>query len=189
MIDDSHKFSLLKHLVEEKFGQRPRTPDDFRALSAAIREEGGQTLGVTTLKRLWGYIANNSRPTFSTRSILSRYAGYSDWDVFTRACSRPDDASGFNTARLIMCVDLRPGQIIILKWGSNKGCKLRATDNPRQLRVIEAVNIKLLVDDLLTVESFIIGQPLMASECLRGTTQLGSYTSGRRFPLSEINLI
>lgn len=55
---------------------------DYEALSARIHERTGVTLSVATLKRLWGKIRYDSKPTPTTLNTLAQYLGYENWRSF-----------------------------------------------------------------------------------------------------------
>ena len=72
----------LKAAIEAKMGKRLSTPADFTDLVAAIERETGEHVGITTVKRLWGYIGNDSRMREGTLSVFARFVGYADWSAF-----------------------------------------------------------------------------------------------------------
>ena len=98
MKPEKEKLDLLLQIVAQTFGTTPHTPTDFVALASAVQESTGRTIGLSTLKRLWGYIKDQTGTTYSTLSLLSRYTGYSDWDSFCRFASLITDEqeSGFS---------------------------------------------------------------------------------------------
>jgi hypothetical protein len=55
---------------------------DFEKLSDNIRTKTGVTLSVATLKRLWGKIRYESKPTPTTLNTLAQYLGYENWRSF-----------------------------------------------------------------------------------------------------------
>jgi len=52
---------------------------DYETLSTRIHERTGITLSVATLKRLWGKIRYDSKPTPTTLNTLAQYLGYENW--------------------------------------------------------------------------------------------------------------
>jgi hypothetical protein len=56
--------------------------EDFETLSNNIRAKTGVTLSVATLKRLWGKIRYDSKPTPTTLNTLAQYLGYENWRSF-----------------------------------------------------------------------------------------------------------
>ncbi|MDE6017905.1 MAG: hypothetical protein K2G85_03725, partial [Muribaculaceae bacterium] len=79
---DQYRLRKLKQAVEETFGRTPGSPSDFDTLSYQILSYTNDKLGVSTLKRFWGYVKSTHIPTRTTLSVLARYAGYRDWDSF-----------------------------------------------------------------------------------------------------------
>lgn len=177
MADNSHEISLLKLKVEARHGGPLRTPNDFRALSVAIRQDVGQTLGVTTLKRLWGYVTNINRPTYSTLSILSRYAGYADWNTFCVTCGTESGASGFHPRKTVEAKSVPPGSRLRITWGDSKSCVLERLEPASLFRVIESTNVKLEAGDVVSVPLMVVGEPFVALDCQRNDVRLGTYTS------------
>ena len=65
----------LKLAIEAKAGGKLATPADFSLLTAMIERETGCHVGLTTVKRLWGYIDCSSRLRDGTLSIFARFVG------------------------------------------------------------------------------------------------------------------
>lgn len=55
---------------------------DFESLSKKIQEATGVALSVATLKRIWGKIKYDSKPTVTTLNTLSQFIGYENWRTF-----------------------------------------------------------------------------------------------------------
>jgi hypothetical protein len=55
---------------------------DYETLSARIHDRTAITLSVATLKRLWGKIRYDSKPTPTTLNTLAQYLGYENWRSF-----------------------------------------------------------------------------------------------------------
>lgn len=55
---------------------------DFEALSAKIMEKTHVQLSAVTLKRIWGKIKYDSRPTITTLNALAQFVGYENWRAF-----------------------------------------------------------------------------------------------------------
>jgi hypothetical protein len=56
--------------------------NDYETLSTRIHDKTGITLSVATLKRLWGKIRYDSKPTPTTLNTLAQYLGYENWRSF-----------------------------------------------------------------------------------------------------------
>jgi len=73
---------LLVREVESRFGRKINSQKDCNALSTNILDTCREYLSPATLRRLYGLLATNSKPSHVTLDILSRYAGYTGWDDF-----------------------------------------------------------------------------------------------------------
>ena len=51
---------LLKTKVEEKMGRSLVTPTDFNRLSLQMQQEMGESISVSTVKRVWNYVFTSS---------------------------------------------------------------------------------------------------------------------------------
>lgn len=77
----------LRTAVEKAVGRRMRTSKDFDFLSKQLFERLHQQVSVSTLKRLWGYVATDSQPRESTLDLLAQFVGSANWEVF---CAESD---------------------------------------------------------------------------------------------------
>lgn len=82
----------LRHEIEQTLGYSLQTPKDFDRLCMDLFEQQHVSISVSTLKRYWGYVQSgeNYRPNRYTLRILSRYAGYADWEAFVRGEKVPE---------------------------------------------------------------------------------------------------
>lgn len=173
---DQTKLDLLKKTVEHTYGYPIGAPTDFDDLAARILQATNRSLGISTLKRLWGYVKSPHRPSYTTLSILARYAGFHDWHSF---CARVQNAeeSGFAIDGVIIAADLELGKVIRTEWGGNKMCCFKKIGSPARFEVIESRNIKLAPGDTLTVTTLSVGQKLIVTDCRRDGRSLGTYTA------------
>ena len=72
----------LRELIETTVDRKMKTPRDFDFLSEQIFDKLHETVSPTTLKRLWGYIQEQSMPRKATLDVLAQFVGYNDWDTF-----------------------------------------------------------------------------------------------------------
>ena len=76
----SEQLISLRRAVEDKFGRPLKTSSDFVALADAMKTK----LGVSTLKRIWGYITDHTEISLTSVDILALYAGFRDFDDFLK---------------------------------------------------------------------------------------------------------
>lgn len=58
---------------------------DFEAVSVKVMEVTGINLSLTTLKRLWGKIKYESKPTVTTLNALAQFNGFENWRAFQQS--------------------------------------------------------------------------------------------------------
>lgn len=75
--------SRLRSDIEAEVGRKIRTPKDFDFLSACIADRLHQTISISTLKRVWNYVASDATPRLSTLDILAQFVGSKDWEDYT----------------------------------------------------------------------------------------------------------
>jgi hypothetical protein len=74
-----------KHLIETKLGWEESTAwtnHDFLTLAAKIQDATGVNLSVATLKRIWGKVKYESKPTITTLNTLAQFTGFENWRAF-----------------------------------------------------------------------------------------------------------
>ncbi|MDE5850266.1 MAG: hypothetical protein K2H38_09010 [Muribaculaceae bacterium] len=188
MKTDPDKVNQLRLAVEETFGRTPGSPTDFNSLSYQILSKTNNKIGVSTLKRFWGYVKSDFNATYTTLSLLARYVGYRDWDSFCTQYKGVDD-SDFSSARLITAANLNLNSIIQAEWGSGKWMRIKKTGHQDKFEVIESHNIKLEPGDTTYVSTLIVGEKLIASDCCRRGVSLGTYIGARNGGISSIRII
>ncbi len=183
----------LRQHVASTYGCEPKTPTDFDMLAGDIFRRTRRSIGVSTLKRIWGYVSAGHGTSFSSLTILSRYAGYHDWEVF---CERTGDngnnsstTSGFGADTIIACHTLDIGTELQLNWLPDKVCILRKVGQPDLFRVVKAENIKLLVGDTGRLNSVQVYAPLVLYSCRRGDNPIGTYRGATRQGLDTVAIV
>jgi hypothetical protein len=76
-----------RKLIEAKLGWEEGarwSTHDFETLGSRIQETTGVSLSIATLKRIWGKIRYDSKPTPTTLNTLAQYVGYEDWRDFRK---------------------------------------------------------------------------------------------------------
>lgn len=81
-MNNPNAIDILKLGVERKFGRVLASPSDYDILSVTIYEYQNDRISSSTLKRIFGYIESESKPSRSSLNILARYVGYYDWQDF-----------------------------------------------------------------------------------------------------------
>lgn len=186
---------ILQRLLEavgQTFGSKPSCPTDFDSLSLAVFRSVKRTISSSTLKRLWGYISDQSGTSVSTLTLLSKYVGYRDWDDFIKRSKAtgnlPYDESGFSMGQILACDTLPVGTVVKADWAGGKSCTVRKIASPRRFVVIDSKNIKLKSDDMVTLDSIAILRPFIALECVRGEEHMGNYIGAKQSGIKSFQI-
>lgn len=81
-----------KRLIEQQLGwgdSTQWTSKDFEELSLLIQEKTKQTISEVTLKRIWGYVTYNSRPSLTSLTTLAAFLGHPSWRAFKVTVESP----------------------------------------------------------------------------------------------------
>lgn len=182
---DQEQFAELRHTVEYVTGCKMCTPKNFNLLSVRIYDRTHVSLSPSTLKRFWGYAtkdeSSNGMRRKSTFDVLSRYAGFADWDAFCQRDQQPDakDASNlFFGHKQITADSMQPGDTLIVIWKPNRRITLRYVGNSMWM-VVDSKNSKLSVGDTFKCHIFIEHQPLVLSDLIHDNLPPCGYICGK----------
>lgn len=179
MMEDYKKedFNRLKNEVETLVGRKIVSPRDFDFLSRQIEGYTQETVSVSTLKRLWGYVACSCKPSRFNLELLSRMVGYPSWNAFVESKDAVASSRFFIKSKLIadalVVNDLvrltwQPGRILTIKYLGN--------DN---FKVMESLNSKLAAGDTFTCHQFVADEPLYLSNLNHPGIPLCNYVAGQ----------
>ncbi len=183
----THKIShegvaALRSQVETYVDRRIVTPADYDYLSRAIREQVRQSVSATTLKRIWGYIRDTGdeyMPGRYTMCALARFIGFRDYEDFVDAYNSGKVQSLAYRGETVMSADLPQGAVIEVCWAPGRRIHLTALGG-NTFRVLEAVNAKIIANDVVECASFTQNAPLYFNRVLRHGEAPMSYVAGSR---------
>lgn len=182
-------FSLpesLKEEIERSAGFQIRYPSDCERLSICIRDKINETIGVTTLKRLFGFVSDVKDPRISTLDILARFCEFEDFNQMKAGVAGLGD-SDFEQEPDIIVSRLDPGAVVSFEYLPDRKVKLLYLGNSR-FRVEECKNGSLQINDILHISSFSINSPLTVTMVEREGRNLGPYTAGKVSGISNLHL-
>lgn len=179
---------ILKR-IKSKIGIGMNYNRDFEILAQAIEDETGELLGVSTLKRLFGFKMERVVPRESTMDILSRYLGYSDYKMMIKDLGPDSDISLFTPVDSIESVDLKAGTQIQVTYDPNRIYFISYLgDNKFIVNEIEgSKNIKQ--GDILTLSQMAVGFPLIVTRVEREGNNLGKYVAAQERGLKSIEIM
>ncbi len=175
-------------MVEESVSRKMKTPADFQFLTGVIQERCKETLGVTTLKRIWGYIDGYDTTRYSTLSVLARCVGFHDWDDFLANHGRSGESSNLVLGRAIYPHDIQPEEFVRIAWAPDRRVLLKYLGEGSFV-VVESENSKLKPGDTFRCSCFIIGEPLYLDDFVRDGNPPTLFVVGNKGGLTEARLV
>lgn len=173
----------LREAVAAKFQRRIATTCDFNQLSESIKTAVNDTLGPSTLKRIWEYIEPHRRARQSSLDILARYAGYDDFASFCQVVGETCVESGFLSANVFYANSANVGDMIEISWKPNRRIEARCTgDAVFEVELNE--NSHLVVGSVIRIPYLIEGRTMVADVLLPGSARPVVYEAGRNGGIS-----
>lgn len=159
--------------LREKSGLTFDKASDFSSLAALIVNDTKHTIGVTTLKRLFGYIEDARETNQSTLNIIAQYLGYKSWEVYANSFRIDSDWNDDNG--IIWIENLMLGTKIEVAYLNRCVCfEVVKHDGFKAVKVTSASNSSLKIGDIAFIDRLRKGECLEARKVIRGTV-LGSY--------------
>lgn len=182
-----HEIKELIKLVETKLGRPLAAPVDFSLLSLEIEKTLNETISISTIKRLVGYVNDEHKPSVTTLNLLSRYVGYNNWGSLQLHLD--DTTSGSLNEDIIQSSCLCAGDELEMEWLPNRYCHVKFMGN-NLFEVIEVRGSKhLQAGDTFETLVMCIGQPVMATNHMHNNERHPIYIIGRRHGLSALRKI
>lgn len=190
MNDYSQNITILRSLVEKVAGQRMQTSNDYIYLCGCIQGRLNTTLGVSTLKRIWGYVDGVREPRTSTLDILSQYVGYPDWATFVSDYCESDEAhsSQLLFANSVKSTDIPDGEEFEITWNPGRRLRLRHLTADK-FQVLASEKSKVKVGDTFHCDRFILLQPLYLFGLEREGCEPCDFVVGNKGGILTISLL
>ncbi len=167
----------LKKKVEILVGRSVSSPKDFDFLSRQIQGYTRERISVSTLKRMWGYVASASKPSKYNLDLLSRMVGYSGWSAFLGGQDVVESSNFFVKSKLVSDA-LSVGDKVRLTWQPGRIVTIRYQGNDVFL-VEESVKSKLAVGDTFTCHQFVAEEPVYLSNLNHPDVPPCNYVAGQ----------
>ena len=172
--------ALLLRRIEEAYRQELSTPRDFQWLSDQLKLMGAK-LSPTTLKRLWGYLPDETSPRKSTLNALSQLLGYSSFTHFMASSSDDEEAASAPAlgASIHPSAEMGVHERLLLTWQPGRKCLVRHLGNG-QFVVESSENTRLLPGNTFCCELIIDGEPMYIDNLVQAGRQPTGYVCGKR---------
>ena len=179
----------LKAAVEQSMMRKVEHASDFEALYSEIQHRTNEIVGISTLKRLWGYIGGYKTTRIPTLDVLCRFVGYPDWHTFVAECC--GEAEELTSCRVVASTlessDIKTGAHVRIEWNpARELCLLHEGEG--WFDVLEAKNSKVKVGNRFHCERFTIGQPLYVDHLSQENEPPVLFVMGRKGGLTKITL-
>ena len=179
--------SPIHQAFETVYGHSLRYPGDFEALAEAIFEKTRERVSVNTLKRLFGIIGPEVEPRKSTLDILARYLGDDDWESFQSRISNKGNSDFEQDPRSVDAIALAVGTQVSFRYHPDRRVVMEHLGSGR-FRVLDSVNSKLRVGDIISVHSFCLDYPLTSDSVIRDGIELGPFIAGKVAGLTDLHI-
>lgn len=184
-MQNAKEIVVLRQMIEESVGRKIVAPTDFSFLTGVIAERCHETLGVTTLKRIWGYVEGYDTMRNSTLSILARCVGFHDWDDFLQNHAKRNSSSQVVLGQAILASQLETGERVRVTWAPDRRCVFSHRGDGC-FEVLSSENSKLKVGDTFHCAYMIIGQPLYLDNFVRGNKPPTMFVIGNKGGLTAV---
>lgn len=182
--------SILPAKVVERLGEVSGAPVVYPAdcdrLSYDISQQINETIGVTTLKRLFGFARDTAVPRRTTLDILARYAGFDTYPEMI-ASLYPAGDSEFEEGFDIKTDGLQPGQQVRFTYLPDREVTLEYIGD-REFRVAASKGSRLREGDIAIISSFCLDHPLIVESVIRSGENLGRYVAGKASGLTSLTI-
>ena len=164
--------------LKEKSGLLFDQAKDFDMLAKLILDVTQRSIGVTTLKRLMGYIDDDHRTNSYTLNTIALYLGFSTWDDYLLARS-VDSIWGFqDSAVYVQELDL-DSEVLVKYMDRAVRFKVVEHEEKKALLVIKVANSSLKPNDILHIYKIEKGERLEAEKVFRGDL-IGNYKTSSK---------
>ena len=177
---------FVKYLLRQKSGLRLDDGAQLNLLIEKIADQEHEHIGLNTMKRLMGQIADEREPRPSTLNIIAHYLGFENWDMMTEATRRVN--SSFDHGGTIASFAVPEGSLVEYAYLPDRIVRLRHLTGSTY-KVVHNENSHLREGDVIEAPLFVLHFPLLVSDVVRDGVSLGAYTAGKVTGLSSIRLV
>ena len=164
IMDNMDKYiDKLKKDVEERMEKPLYGHRHFTELAERIFQHNKEIISPTTLKRLWGYLKQESpTPQKRTLSVLAQFIGFKGWDDYCDYQNSQDNySSEFVKYQTQHCFLMKPGELVRISWYPERHVVLRHEGDGDLFTVLASENSKLEPGMTLHSETFTMKEALV----------------------------
>lgn len=175
--------------IKEKAGISMNKSVDFDILAQSIKDKTNESLGVNTLKRLFGYKTEKVVPRLSTMDIIAQYLGCSDYESLIKELGEDADISIFTPVDCIEVLDLGKGTQVRIAYDPNRVFFLTYLGDFKFIVNEVEGSHNILKGDVLTITQLAVGHRFLVAHVERDGYDLGGYESAKYNGLKSVEIV
>ena len=179
---------ILKR-IKEQAGIGMNKSSDFETLAQSIKDKTNESLGVNTLKRLFGYKTEKVVPRLSTMDIIAQYLGSADYESLIKELGEDADISLFTPIDSIEVNELEKGSQIRISYDPNRVFFLTYLGDFKFIVNEVEGSRNIIKGDVLTITQLAVGHRFVVSHVDRNGNDLGAYESAKYKGLKSVELL
>lgn len=162
---------------------------DYEILAQAIKDKTNESLGVNTLKRLFGYKTEKVVPRLSTMDIIAQYLDCPDYETLIKEMGEDADISLFTPIDMLEVKNLENGSQVRIAYDPNRVFFLTYLgDNKFIVNEVEGSK-NIIKGDVLTITQLAVGHRFVVANVTREGQDLGSYESAKYKGLKSVEIV
>ena len=161
---------------------------DCEALSECIFDVTRRSIGVTTVKRMFGLVNESPTPRGTTTDQIAQYLGYKYMKEMARLLGDASEISMFAAVDELDVENLKPGSPIQIAYDPQRVVVMDYLGDNWFL-INGSKNSKLLKGDKVRIFQLARGFELLATEVVRDGKSLGQYHSAKDGGLTLVEII
>ena len=162
---------------------------DFDVLSQAIKDKTKETLGVNTLKRLFGFKTDKVVPRHSTMDIIAQFLGSGNYETLIKELGKDADISIFTPIDCIEVQDLERGTQVRVSYDPNRVFFLTYIGDFKFIVNEVEGSRNIQKGDVLTITQLAVGHRFVVAHVNRDGEDLGAYESAKFKGLKSVEII
>lgn len=175
--------------IKEKCGVSMTKSADFEILAQAIKDQTNESLGVNTLKRLFGYKTDKVVPRLSTMDVIAQYLGCTDYESMIKELGEDADISLFTPIDSIEVKDLEKGTQLRVSYEPNRVFFLTYLGDMKFIVNEVEGSRNILKGDVLTITQLAVGHRLIVAHVTRDGEDLGTYEAAKYKGLKSVEIV
>lgn len=174
--------------IEERYGKKLVYSTDVESLCEHIFETTKERLGVSTLKRMFGFVGQKVEPRTSSMDIIAQYCGYPNYELMAKDMGEDTEISDFSPVDEVVANEIPEGTMIQVSYEPARILVLTYIGNGWFI-VNESQKSKLIKGDKIRASHLTKGFKLLASDVMREGRSLGPYTAAKEGGLTSVEII